>query len=100
MSFEELFGTIEKVALLDFLADHVRYSYSAKDIQEYWNSKLSNISPQATLDALVKHDLIKRVEPHGEHYQLNTDNQIIRAVLKQDFEEAKKEADRLSSEGK
>ena len=58
MSFEELFGSIEKVALLDFLADHVNYSYSTKDIQKYWNPKLSNISPQSTLDALVKHGLV------------------------------------------
>jgi len=96
MSFKELFGTTEKVALLDFLADHVNYSYGVKEIQERWSPGLMNVSPQSTLDALVKHGLIKRVEPHGEHYQLNTDNQIIRDVLKQDFEEAKIEADRLS----
>jgi len=100
MSFVELFGSIEKITVLDFLADHVNYAYTLEEIQEKWGSLLHNISPQSTLDTLVEHGLIKRVEPHGEHYQLNTDNQIIRAVLKQDFEEAKKEADRLSLEGK
>ena len=58
------------------------------------------IHPLNELGGLLATKIIKRVEPHGEHYQLNTDNQIIRAVLKQDFEEAKKEADMLSLEGK
>ena len=97
MSFVELFGSIERITVLDFLADHVNYAYTLEEIQEEWGSLLHNISPLRAVDELVEHGLIKIV---NTKYQLNTDNQIIRAVLKQDFEEAKKEADRLSLEGK
>ena len=97
MSFVELFGSVEKIAVLDLLGDHVNYSYTLEEIKEYWGSLLHNVSPLHAVDELVEHGLIKIVDTK---YQLNTDNQIIRAVLKQDFEEGKKEADRLSLERK
>lgn len=96
--FKKIFGTTEIVEVLDFLADHVRYSYSIKEIQEKWNPRLINISPQKALDILVGYGLVKRVEPNGEHYQLNTKNPIVASILKFDFEQGKKEFDEVSKD--
>lgn len=97
MTFVELFGTIEKLALLDFLGDHPNYAYTLEEIQENWTSLLRNVSPLRAVDELVEYGLMKIVDTK---YQLNTENEIVKSVLRWDFLKAKEEADKLSLEDK
>lgn len=92
MTFEELFGNKEKIALLDFLSDYPRYWYTTEEIKERWIFK--NISPKEALSELENEDLISiSMAEMKKIYKINTENKIIKAVLKHDFEKAKKIAD-------
>ena len=98
MTFVELFGSIEKLAVLDFLGDHPNYAYSLAEIKENQTSLLLEIyGLEVVVDELMEAGLIKIVDTK---YQLDTENPIVRAVLKHDFEEGKKIADKLAKDGK
>ena len=97
MSFAELFGSVEKILVLDFLGDHPNFSYTIDEIHENMELMLTREMVLDAVDKLVEQEIIKIVDTK---WQLDTENQIVRAVLKHDFEEAKKESDRLAAEGK
>lgn len=56
MTFKELFGSKEKIALIDFLSDHPRYWYTTEEIKERWDIK--NTSPKEALTELENEKLI------------------------------------------
>jgi len=92
MTFKELFGSKEKISLLDFLSDHPRYWYTTEEIKERWD--LKNISPKHALTELEDEKLIDvSMTTMKKIYKINTKNEIIKSVLKHDFEKAKKIAD-------
>jgi len=96
MSFIELFGSVEKILVLDFLGDHPNFSYTIDEIHEniLWATREMVLN---AVDKLTEQGVIKIVD---YKWQLDTENQIIRAVLKHDFDEAKKESDRLTKQAK
>jgi hypothetical protein len=87
---------------LDFLGDHPRQSYSTEELKDnlslllHVNITIPKDCILNAIDELVELNMVKIVETK---YQLNTDNEIVKAVLRYGFEEAKKESDRLAAEG-
>lgn len=84
--FKTYFGNKKNIMLLDFLADHPRYSYKLEELTEYThNYMVDNLKRLVELGLVIK---------HNDKYQINTDHIIVKAVLKTDFEEGKIEADK------
>lgn len=96
MSFVELFGHTPITTVLDFLGDHPTYWYTDMEVRDKIMAEWVH-NPKAILDPMVKTEMLYK---ENGKYKINTDNPIISSVLKWDFEEAKKEADRLSLEGR
>ena len=97
MIFTELFGSVEKIAVLEFLADHPNYSYTMEEIQDQWICLSTQKLIFRAVDDLVEGNLVKIIDTK---YQLNTSHPVITAILKFEFEEAKKVADKLTKDGK
>lgn len=94
MTFIELFGHTPITKILDFLGDHPRFWYTVMEIRD--NTMAEHVrNPASILDSMVTTELLKK---ENEKYKINTDNPVITAVLKWDFEEAKKVADKLTEE--
>lgn len=94
MTFIELFGHTPITKILDFLGDYPRFWYTAMEIRD--NTMAEHVrNPASILDSMVTTELLKK---ENEKYKINIDNPIIAAVLKWDFEEAKKVADKLTEE--
>ena len=89
MSFVELFGSVEKILVLDFLGDHPHHSYTIDEIHENMELWVTREMVLNAVDKLTEQGVIKIVD---YKWQLDMGNQIVRAVLKHDFEEAKKES--------
>ena len=77
----------KNIEILDFLADHIRYGYTTEEIQQQINFVLDK-----ELDVLLDFSLI---DLELERYTLNIDNEMIKSMLKFDFEWGKKIADSL-----
>ena len=86
MTFKNLFGVTPKTQILDFLADHPSLRYNINRLKR--NVNIALISTYVS--SLVRNGLVKMKE---SSYQIDTDNPIVRAVLKHDFDEASKIAD-------
>ena len=93
MTFVELFGSVEKIVVLDLLADHPRYSFTIEDIQD--NICLTGVSPENAIGELLKAKMIKKT---NEKYQLNIDNNIVKAMIQYDIERGKQIADEAAKE--
>jgi len=92
MTFAELFDEIAKIKVLDFLSDHPDQKYSWADIKKHVVTIRTN---RAALTKLIDAGIVKQrvIGSHG-FYQINADNDIVKAVLKHDFKEGKKAADK------
>lgn len=86
MTFKKLFGVTPKTQILDFLADHPSLRYNINRLRSHVNVALIS----TYVNSLVRSGLIKMKDAS---YQINTDNPIVRAVLKHDFDEASNIAD-------
>lgn len=89
MTFKNIFGVTPKTQILDFLADHPSLRYNINRLKR--NVNIALIATYA--DSLVRNGLVKMKD---SSYQINTDNPIIQSVLKHDFDEASKVADKES----
>lgn len=77
----------KNIEILDFLANHIRYGYTAEEIEEHINFKIDK-----ELDNLLDFELIVS---NDDRYMLNSKNELIKSMLKFDFELGKKIADSL-----
>ena len=92
MTFVELFGNSAPSKLLDFLADHVGSYYPWQEITKHVIELKQN---RITMNKLIKVGLIKPVSVEGKtRYMINDENVLVRAVLHEDFEHAKKVAEK------
>ena len=83
--FKTYFGITKTIKILDFLADHVRYEYTLEAIENY-----TGISIYIEIKNLVEFGFVIKED---KKYKLNTENDLIKAMLKFDFEYGKKIAD-------
>lgn len=72
----------ENIEIMDFLADHIGYSYSLFDLKKFIKKDiLKNLNELVEFGFVIKED---------KKYKLNTENDLIKAMLKFDFEYGKK----------
>jgi competence protein ComGF len=91
MTFAELFDELAKIKILDFLADHPNNKYRWVDIKERVVSIRQN---RAVLTKLINAGLVKQQTINQKiYYQINAKNDIVKAVLKYDFEKGSEAAD-------
>lgn len=84
--FKTYFGNTKIIKILDFLADHVNYEYTLEAIENY-----TGISIYIEIKNLVEFGFVIKED---KKYKLNTKNNLIKAMLKFDFEYGKKIADK------
>ncbi|GAF88623.1 unnamed protein product [marine sediment metagenome] len=84
--FKTYFGNTKTIKILDFLADHVSYEYTLEAIENY-----TGISIYIEIKNLVEFGFVIKED---KKYKLNTENDLIKAMLKFDFEYVKKIADK------
>ena len=91
--FKVIFGASPQAKILDFLGDHPDYDYSISDIAEYAN--VSRPTLYKIIPDLIKKQLIIETRTVGKSkmYKLNTKNEIVKLILKFDFELASKMAE-------
>ena len=89
MTFVRLYGHTPRTKVLDFLGDHPTFWYNAMEIRDRIMAQHVR-NPKAILESMVKDKLLLKKD---QKYKINTENAIIVSVLKQDFKEAKEEAD-------
>lgn len=89
--FKTYFGNKNNIQILDFLADHVNYSFTLTEI-------MKNTSNNYITDSLKNLMLYGFVIGEGNKYKLNTKNDLIKAMLKFDFEQGKNEFDQVKEE--
>ena len=84
--FKEIFGDSLQAKLLDFLGDHPNYDYNISDLSEY--AGISHPTLYKIIPEMVKKGLIIETRKVGKSkmYKLNTDNEIVKVILKFDFE--------------
>lgn len=84
--FKEIFEDSSQAKILDFLGDHPNYDYSISDLSEYTN--VSRPTLYKIIPEMVKKGLIIETRKVGKSkmYKLNTDNEIVKVILKFDFE--------------
>jgi len=88
--FKTYFGNNKNIRILDFLADHIHYSYSLEELTKYTNEYIVY-----NLKNLVEFNFIIK---EGGKYRLNAENDVIKALLKFDFEQGKVKFDKVSRE--
>lgn len=84
--FKEIFGKSPEAKILDFLGDHPNYDYSISDLAGYTGVSrptLYNIIPEMVRKGLL---IETRKVGKSKMYKLNTKNEIVRVILKFDFE--------------
>ena len=91
--FKSIFGGSPQAKMLDFLGDLPDYDYSISDIAEY--AEVSRPTLYKIIPDLMKKQLITETREVGKSkmYKLNTENEIIKLILKFDFELAGKIAE-------
>ncbi len=84
--FKEIFGDSPQAKILDFLGDHPNYDYSISDLAEY--TGVSRPTLYKIIPEMVKKGLIIETRKVGKSkmYKLNTENEIVKVILKFDFE--------------
>lgn len=84
--FKDIFGNSPQTKILDFLADHPNYDYNVSDISK--NSEVSRPTVYKIIEILLKKKLIVKTRESGNSslYKLNTENKLVKVILKFDFE--------------
>jgi len=76
--FKTYFGNNKNIKILDFLANHINYSYTLEEITKYTHNYIvHNLNNLVEFGFVIKED---------KKYKLNTKNDLIKAMLKFDFE--------------
>jgi predicted transcriptional regulator len=91
--FKDIFGDNPGTRILDFLADHPESEYSITEIVE--KSEISRPTVYKIIENLIKIKLISKSRTVGNAplYKLNTENKLVRKMLKFDFEISKQIAE-------
>jgi hypothetical protein len=91
MTFVELFGRSNQAKLLDFLTDHVGSYYTWLEITKNVTQVKQN---RAAMERLIKVGLIQPVSVGGFKtcFMINDENVLVRAIMHDNFERAKKAA--------
>jgi DNA-binding transcriptional ArsR family regulator len=89
----DIFGDNPQTKILDFLADQPRYDYNISDIAE--KSNVSRPTVYKVIKNLLAKKLVIKTRDIGNSpmFKLNTENKLVRIILKFDFEIAKQYAD-------
>jgi DNA-binding transcriptional ArsR family regulator len=90
--FRDIFGRNPRTKILDFLADYPRFDYSITEISD--KAEVSRPTTYKVIAALVEDKLVVKTREQGNSslYQLNLENDLVRALLKFDFEMASQNA--------
>lgn len=93
--FKDIFGNNPQTKILDFLADHPKYDYSITEISN--KADVSRPTVYNVLNILLSKKLIIKTRTLGQStlYQLNLKNDLVKTMLKFDFEISKKYAELL-----
>ena len=93
--FHEIIG-VSLTRLLDFFCDHPNYDYQISELAD--KTKISRPTIYENLKKLTKNKMViqTRISGKSRMYKLNTDNDIVRAMLKIDFDRASKVAEKLT----
>ncbi len=91
--FVKIFGENPQTKVLDFLADHPYYEYTVTELAE--KTGVSKPTIYKVIRNLLKERLIvvSRKIGRSKLYKLNTGDEIVKTILKFEFEIAKKIAD-------
>lgn len=91
--FRDIFGNSPQAKILDFLGSHPRYDYNISDLAEY--AEVSRPTLYGTLPKLLKMGILMQTRKVGKSnmYKLNIDNDLVKTILKFDFELANKIAE-------
>ena len=91
--FKDIFGNNPQTKILDFLLDHPDYDYNISDIAQH--SEVSRPTVYKIIDTLLEKELIVKTRESGQSslYKLNLENQLVRLILKFDYEIASKVAE-------
>lgn len=91
--FIKIFGENPQTKIIDFLADHPDYDYTITEISE--KTRVSKPTAYKVIRNLLKEELIivSRKIGRSKLYKLNTRNEIVKTILKFEFEIAKRIAD-------
>ncbi|MEA2053953.1 MAG: winged helix-turn-helix domain-containing protein [Candidatus Thermoplasmatota archaeon] len=84
--FREIFGGSPQAKILDFLGDHPNYDYSISDIAEY--AEISRPTLYKIIPGLIGKKILveTRIIGKSKMFKLNTKNELVRKILKFDFE--------------
>ncbi|MCD6481421.1 MAG: winged helix-turn-helix transcriptional regulator [Thermoplasmata archaeon] len=84
--FKEIFGNSPQTKILDFLGDHPNYDYNISDLAEY--AGVSRPTLYKIIPEMIEKGLIIETRKIGKSkmYKLNTKNEIVKVILKFDFE--------------
>ena len=84
--FKEIFGESPQAKILDFLGDHPNYDYNVSDLAEY--AGVSRPTLYKIIPEMVKKGLLIETREVGKSkmYKLNTKNELVKVILKFDFE--------------
>ena len=91
--FVKIFGENPQTKIRDFLADHPDYDYTITELAE--KTGVSKPTTYKVIRGLLKEGLVivSRKIGRSKLYKLNTRNEIVKTILKFEFEIAKKIAD-------
>lgn len=91
--FKYIFGDNPHTKILEFLANHTRYDYNMSDISKF--SGVSRPTTYRVIEYLLKNKLVVKTREmrNSPMYKLNTETEIVRKILKLDFEIGKMIAD-------
>ena len=91
--FVKIFGENPQTKILDFMADHPDYDYTITELAE--KTGVSKPTIYKVIRNLVREGLVvvSRKIGRSKLYKLNTRNEIIKTILKFEFEIAKRIAD-------
>lgn len=91
--FTKIFGENPQTKILDFMADHPDYDYTITELAE--KTGVSKPTIYKVIRNLLKEGLVvvNRKIGRTKLYKLNTRNEIVKTILKFEFEIAKRIAD-------
>jgi len=98
--FKDIFGQSPQTKILDFLGDHPNYDYNITDLAEY--ADVSRPTLYEIIPGLIEKGILIETRKVGRSkmYKLNTENDLVKTILKFDFELADKIAEMESESEK
>lgn len=84
--FKAIFGNSPQAKILDFLGDHPNYDYNISDLSEY--ASVSRPTLYSIIPELVRKKLLveTRIVGKSKMYKLNIESELVKTILKLDFE--------------